>query len=190
MLLFSCKENIHGIKRAAVRRKFVKFKVGEFISKPITGVCKVEDILHPNMNGVKNDALYYLLIPIENSREKIYIPVTSSKYNLRLCLTAEEAWNLIRKIPVIQELQIANEKQREQIYRDEIKTNDPEALVSVIKLIYQRRKTRLEQGKKSISLDEKYFEMAENLLYMELGKALGKPKQDICQMIIDYLDQI
>ena len=167
----------------------MKYKIGEFISKPVTGVCKVEDILHPKMDGVKNDALYYLLIPIENSREKIYIPVTSSKYNLRPCLTAEEAWNLIKKVPAIEELQVDNEKQREQIYKNEIKSNDPEALISLIKMIYHRKIDRVSHGKKVILLDEKYFEMAENLLYMELGMALGKPKQDICQTIIDYHDQ-
>ena len=28
-----------------------------------------------------------------------------------------------------------------------------------------------------------------SLLYMELGVALGKPKQEICKTIIDYIDQ-
>ena len=56
-------------------------------------------------------------------------------------------------------------------------------------MIYHRKMDRLSHGKKIISLDEKYFELAENLLYMELGMALGKPKQDICQTIIDYHDQ-
>ena len=34
-----------------------------------------------------------------------------------------------------------------------------------------------------------YFQIAENLLYMELGVALEKPKQEICKTIIDYIDQ-
>ena len=78
---------------------------------------------------------------------------------------------------------------REQKYKEIIKSNDPEALVSVIKMIYQRKKTRFEQGKKSTSSDDKYFQMAENLLYMELGAALGKPKQEICQLIIEHVEK-
>ena len=78
---------------------------------------------------------------------------------------------------------------REQRYKEVIKSNDPEALVSVIKMIYQRKKVRLEQGKKSTSYDERYFQTAENLLYMELGAALGKPKQEICQLIIDFMNE-
>lgn len=36
---------------------------------------------------------------------------------------------------------------------------------------------------------QRYFQIAENLLYMELGVALEKPKQEICKTIIDYIDQ-
>ena len=35
----------------------------------------------------------------------------------------------------------------------------------------------------------KIFQVAENLLYVELGIALGKPKQQICKTIIDYMNQ-
>ena len=43
------------------------------------------------------------------------------------------------------------------------------------------------QGKKCTATDARYFQIAENLLYMELGVALGKPKQEICKTIIDYI---
>ncbi|MGN0353762.1 MAG: CarD family transcriptional regulator [Muricoprocola sp.] len=167
----------------------MKFEIGDFVSKPVTGVCKVEDILYLKMSGVQNNKLYYLLIPIDHSQEKIYVPVSTSETNLRLCLTEEEAWNLIERIPDIQAVWVDNEKMREQKYKEIIKSNDPEALVSVIKMIYQRKKTRSAQGKKSTSSDDKYFQMAENLLYMELGTALGKPKQEICQLIIEHVDK-
>lgn len=159
------------------------YEIGDLVSKPIKGVCRIEDILH------LDEKLYYLLIPIEDRKEKIYVPVSNSKANLRLCLTAEEAWNLIGRIPEIETIWIDNEKMREQRYKEVIKSNDPEALVSVIKMIYQRKKVRLEQGKKSTSYDERYFQTAENLLYMELGAALGKPKQEICQLIIDFMNE-
>lgn len=43
--------------------------------------------------------------------------------------------------------------------------------------------------KKCTATDARYFQMAENLLYMELGVALGKPKEEICKTIIDYINQ-
>ena len=42
---------------------------------------------------------------------------------------------------------------------------------------------------KCTATDAKYFQTAENLLYVELGVALGKPKQEICKTIIDYINQ-
>ena len=108
---------------------------------------------------------------------------------MRSCLTKEEAWNLLKRIPEIPTAWTNNEKMREQSYKDAIKANDPEALVAVIKMIYQRKQKRLAQGKKCTSTDTRYFQIAENLLYMELGVAIGKPKQEICDTIIDYIDQ-
>ena len=94
---------------------------------------------------------------------------------------------MIKRIPDIPTAWINNEKMREQNYKVAVKANDPEALVAIIKMIYQRKQKRLAQGKKCTATDTRYFQIAENLLYMELGIALGKPKQDVCQTIIDYI---
>ena len=167
----------------------MKYEIGDFVSKPVTGICKVEDILYLNLQDKKDNKWYYLMKPIEDEKEKIYVPVSNSDSRLRLCLTKEEAWNLIKRIPEIPTAWTDNEKMREQNYKDAVKANDPEALVAIIKMIYQRKQKRLAQGKKCTATDARYFQIAENLLYMELGVAIGKPKQEICKTIIDYIDQ-
>lgn len=167
----------------------MKYEIGDLVSKPVTGICKIEDILYLTPQDEKNNKLYYLMRPIEDEKDKIYVPVSNSDSRLRLCLTKEEAWNLIKRIPEIPTAWTNNEKMREQSYKDAIKANDPEALVAIIKMIYQRKQTRLAQGKKCTATDAKYFQTAENLLYVELGVALGKPKQEICKTIIDYINQ-
>jgi len=45
---------------------------------------------------------------------------------------------LIKRIPEIPTAWINNEKMREQNYKVAVKANDPEALVAIIKMIYQR----------------------------------------------------
>ena len=125
--------------------------------------------------------------PIEDEKDKIYVPVSNSDSRLRLCLTKEEAWNLIKRIPEIPTAWINNEKLREQNYKEAVKANDPEALVAIIKMIYQRKQKRLAQGKKCIATDARYFQIVENLLYMELGVAIGKPKKEVCKTIIEYI---
>ena len=165
----------------------MKYEIGDFVSKPVIGICKIENILYLNPQDEKNDKLYYLMKPVEDEKDKIYVPVSSSDSRLRLCLTKEEAWNLIKRIPDIPTAWTNNEKMREQNYKEAVKANDPEALVAIIKMIYQRKEKRLAQGKKCTATDARYFQLAENLLYMELGVALGKPKQEVCRTIIEYI---
>lgn len=167
----------------------MKYEIGDFVSKPVTGICKIEDILYLNPQDERNNILYYLMKPIEDKKEKIYVPVSNADSRLRLCMTKKMAWSLIKRIPEIPTAWVNNEKMREQNYKEAVKANDPEALVAVIKMIYQRKQKRLAQGKKCTSTDTRYFQIAENLLYMELGVAIGKPKQEICDTIIDYIDQ-
>ena len=142
-----------------------------------------------NPQDERNNILYYLMKPIEDKKEKIYVPVSNSDSRLRLCMTKEKARNLIKRIPEIPTAWTSDEKMREQSYKAAVKANDPEDLVAIIKVIYQRKQKRLAQGKKCTATDARYFQIAENLLYMELGVALGKPKQEICKTIIEYIDQ-
>ena len=165
----------------------MKYEIGDLVSKPVTGICKIEDILYLTPQDEKNNKLYYLMKPIEDEKDKIYVPVSNSDSRLRLCLTKEEAWNLIKRIPEIPTAWINTEKLREQNYKEAVKANDPEALVAIIKMIYQRKQKRLAQGKKCTATDARYFQIAENLLYMELGVAIGKPKKEVCETIIEYI---
>ena len=124
----------------------------------------------------------------EDEKDKIYVLISNSDLRWRLCLT-KEAWNLIKRIPEIPTAWINNEKMREQNYKEAVRANNPETLVAIIKMIYQRKQKRLAQGKKCTATDARYFQIAENLLYMELGVALGKPKKEICKTIIGYINQ-
>lgn len=167
----------------------MKYEIGDFVSKPVTGICKIEDVLSMDPMGGKNMKLYYLMKPVEDEKEKIYVAVSNADEKMRSCLTKEEAWDLIGRIPEISMEWKANERMREQEYKEAVKSNDPEVFVGIIKMIYERRKKRVAQGKKCTATDAKYFQIAENLLYMELGTALGKPKQEVCETIIAYIDK-
>ena len=155
----------------------MKYEIGDLVS------------LYLNPQDERNNKLYYLMKPIEDEKEKIYVPVSNADSRLRLCMTKKMAWSLIKRIPEIPTAWVNNEKMREQNYKEAVKANEPEALVSIIKMIYQRNQKRLAQGKKCTATDARYFQTAENLLYMELGVALGKPKQEICETIIEYINQ-
>ena len=135
----------------------MKYEIGDFVSESVTGICKIEDILYLNTQDEKNNKLYYLMKPIEDEKEKIYVPVSNSDSRLRLCMTEETAWNLIKRIPEISTAWTNNEKLREQNYKAAVRANDPEALVAVIIMIYQRKQKRLDKRKKYTATDARYF---------------------------------
>ena len=164
------------------------YEIGDYVMKPMTGVCRIDQIMSLDMDGVSREKLYYLLVPMNEQHEKIYVPVETADFSMRKCISQEEARKLIEEIPQIEVIWIDNEKMREQQYKEAVKKNDPYALVSVIKMTYQRKKARLEQGKKSTAADERYFQTVENLLYAELGLALGKPANEISHLITKYMN--
>ena len=105
-------------------------------------------------------------------------------------MTEDEAEDLLKRIPEINEVWIRNDKEREQNYKNAIQSNDPEKLVGIIKLIYQRKKNRKEQGKKSTVIDGKYFDIAENLLYSELELVMKKSRNEIVEIIKTYCEKM
>lgn len=165
------------------------YEIGSYVVKANNGVCRIEDILHLDLPGTDRNRLYYLLIPLENKNSKLYVPTDTAEQNLRRALSEEEAWIVIRSIPATEAAWIANDKLREQAYKEALHSCDPTALVSIIKNLYLRKKQRTEQGKKSTATDERYFKLAEDHLYAELAFALGKDKSEMRQIITDTIDQ-
>lgn len=158
------------------------YQIGEYVVKSAKGVCNIRAIVHPDFVDDKRK-MYYLLMPLSDKNAKIYVPVDMKAGMIRSIMTEKDADALIRKIPRINKTWISNERERERSYREEIQSNDPERLVGVIKLIYQRKKTRQEQGKKTTAVDERYFDIAENLLYSELEVVMRKNRNEINAMI-------
>ena len=62
----------------------MKYEIGDFVSKSVTGVCKIEDIVSLDLTGKKENKLYYLMKSIEDEKGKLYVPVSNSDAILRL----------------------------------------------------------------------------------------------------------
>lgn len=157
--------------------------------KPSSGVCRVDNIMHLDMSGVDRNRLYYLLVPVNDENGKIYYPVDSSAQQIRKVMTSQEAYELIERIPDIQEISISNDKLREQKYREVVKGIEPESLLSIIKTTYLRKKNRLEKGKKNTVADENYLNLAEKMLFSELCLVLGKEKDEVHNLIAESVNK-
>ena len=159
------------------------YEKGQYIVYGIRGVCQVADIITIDHSVGPKGRLYYELRPCNQKDGKIVTPVDSEKTITRLLLTRPEAEALIQEIPQIKEMTVANDKQREERYKEALKTCDCRVWVSMIKALYLRKQDRIEHKKKVTDLDERYFRMAEDYLNSELSLALDISKEKINEYI-------
>ena len=163
------------------------FEIGDFVVKANNGICRIDDIGYLDIASANKKRLYFYLVPIEESNTKLYVPVDKKDSGIRKVVTEEEAWKIIDEIPEIEEAWITDDKQREQKYKETIQSCDLEKLISIIKNMYNRKQKRTAMGKKSTSIDEHFFKVAENNLYTELAFAIGKNKEDMKQIICEKI---
>lgn len=164
------------------------FEKGEYIVYGNKGICEVKDITVLDLDGTSKDRLYYVLSPKNQKDSKIFVPVDSNKTIMRRLITKDEAEQLIKSIPQIQEIWVENDKLREEKYKECMRTCQCSEWVRIIRTLYIRMQERIAQGKKVTATDERYFKMAEDNLYSELSIALNVPKEKMEQYITQHIE--
>lgn len=151
------------------------YQIGELVQYGNSGVCKIEEIVQ-DVPGLQKDTQCYLLIPIGKKEEKIYSPVDNGRVKMRRILSREEVKELLEKSSEMEEIPIVNEKQCENIYREELYSMDCYRWLSLLKTLYARRAARTAAGKKVTATDERYLKNVEERLKEEFSIAIGKEK--------------
>lgn len=132
------------------------------------GVCKVEAV--QTMDGMQNQKrTYYTLVPIYTTGSKLFVPTDSKKVVTRSVMTKNEAEKLLKEWDEIETLWIENDKKREEVYKEALRSCDSRQWVRLIKTSYQRNQDRMKVGKKATTSDERYLHMAEDHLFGELA---------------------
>lgn len=166
------------------------FNVGDYVIYGNNGACEVLEVGPMNMQGVDKSKLYYTLAPVYVDGSKVFTPVNNKKVFMRPILSKEEAAELIDAIPDIEQLWVSDEKSREQIYREALKTCDCTVLIKIIKTLYLRRQARIDDGKKVTALDERYLKNAEEQLYGELALSLEMEKDEMEAYIASRVEDL
>lgn len=161
------------------------FELGTMLVHPTYGVCEVVHIGKIDMKNVKDERLFYTLVPLYDSKSKLFIPTDSDGLGLRPVMTKESALELVASLPAMEPITVQNEKEREKIFKEMIRGGNCEDISRIIKTLYLRKKARLAAGKKAVSLDEKFLFMAREQLYGELAVSLGIEKNGV----EDYIAQ-
>ena len=165
------------------------FEIGDYVVHNKESVCEITEIGKLNMSFSNKAKDYYTLKPIYNVGATVYIPVDNAKKQIREMLTKEQAEQLIQEMPAIDVISVCDEKRREQFYKQALLTNECKEWVAIIKTAYLRKKKRLDSGKKSINIDDKYLSIAEKFLYGELAAALGMSREDVKIYILKELKE-
>lgn len=163
------------------------FEIGDYVVNATNGICKINEIVELDMSGDKKLKSYFLLRPIEEEHDRVYIPVDNAGKRIRKVITADEAQSVIDRIPQIEELVITSEKERETKYKEAVRSCEPDTVVSLLKCLHNRNEERKKAGKKSTAVDERYWKMAENNLHAELAFVLEKDKLEMKEIIYKML---
>lgn len=154
------------------------FQLDEFVVHNTGGICQIKKIAPLDIPGADVNRKYYFLVPIKPNKSKVFVPVDNSDV-MRKVISDVEARDFIKDIPNIEEMQVDNEKQRENLYREAIKSTNLRELVKVMKNLQTRKLKRLSEGKKSTATDDKYMKIAEENLFEELSFVLGREKREL-----------
>ena len=74
------------------------FEIGDFVMKANNGICRIDDIGHPDISTANKERLYFFLTPLNETNTKLYVPTDKADNSLRRVITEEEAWRFIEEI--------------------------------------------------------------------------------------------
>ncbi|MBQ7636261.1 MAG: CarD family transcriptional regulator [Lachnospiraceae bacterium] len=153
------------------------FKKGDLVQYGNNGVCCVEDIVQ-GMPGLNNDTESYILVPINNRNNMIYLPTDNEKAKVRPVMKQDEARKVLNGIDSLNEYVIDNEKQCEIVYKEAIYSLDCVKWMELLKTLCVRKQTRALNGKKVTSTDERYFKNVSGKLTEEFSVSLGQEEAE------------
>ncbi len=160
------------------------FGVNEYVLYGSEGVCLVESVGHPAINGLDATKEYYTLTPVYRTG-KIYAPV-ESRVKIRKALTKAQVEELINDIDGISSsLDVPKDaKQAQMYYKELVSSYDCGNLIKIIKYVWEKQKEFVGIKKNVPAVDMRYMKIAEDMLYNEFGFALGIDPRDVRGYII------
>lgn len=164
------------------------YKVGDKVAYGTNGLFTIEDIRDEAVLGEKHT--YYVLKSLSGKSESLsFVPVDNESLvsNMRYPLTKQRAESLIEAISDIEPAPwIADTRKRTEKYRELLESGSYENIVSVIKSVQQKEKSRIAEGKKIFISDENIMKKAKAVLYAEISEALNISEGQIEACFADF----
>ena len=106
------------------------FEIGDYVLNATNGICKISEIVELDMSGDKQLKSYFLLRPVEEENDRVYIPVDNADKRIRKVITQDEAQAVLDRVPEIEALAVNNEKERETRYKEAVRSCEPDSVIS------------------------------------------------------------
>lgn len=151
-------------------------KVGDYVIYQ-EQVCQIKEQKINEFTKLES----FILVPVTDSSLKLNVPVNNP--NIKNLMTKEEIKNLIALMPSIPLIDI-EDKLLENEYKRLYHSGSKEDLIRIIKTTYKRNQDRLNNNKKISEKDNKYFTLAENLLYSEIATVFGISLEEAKEYIL------
>ncbi len=151
-------------------------KVGDYVIYQ-EQVCQIKEQKINEFTNLES----FILVPVTDSSLKLNVPVNNP--NIKNLMTKEEIKNLIALMPSIPLIEI-EDKLLENEYKRLYHSGSKEDLIRIIKTTYKRNQDRLNNNKKISEKDNKYFTLAENLLYSEIATVFGISLEEAKEYIL------
>ncbi len=156
------------------------YKIGDLFIYGANGACKIADIKTENFN--RNEKIYYILVPVFDIKETIFVPADNEQL-----VSPAEIQDLIKTIPDKESIWIENVNLRRETYKKIINTANRDALFSLIKTLYERRKELKLLGKNLSVCDENLLRQAQNIIHSEIAAVLEIPLSEVTLYIESQL---
>ena len=167
-------------------------KVGEKIMYGATGLMRIVDIREETV--LDEARKYYVLEELgARSASKTFVPVDNKKLvsSMRPLLTKEEIGELLTKIKEkrLSGVEWHNDnRMRSEQFKRIIESGDREAIISIIRSVYENGVKRQQEGKKNYLADENLMRKAERLISVEFAEVLGISEDDVSEYIRKHVE--
>ena len=157
------------------------YAIGDLVVYENGGVCRVSAIGTPDF--LKGNEKYYTLQPVFDNAGTIYVKVENDKHVLRPLKSKDDIEACIGASGEIEPMYEANDKIRDQEFKDAIRSCDYAVWVAVLKGIAAEQTRREKIGKHLNMRDERCLNRVVTLLSTEYSVACDVPREDALKII-------
>ena len=155
----------------------------------VYGICKVDCLEEKEFMGKASS--YYVLVPLDESKTKLWIPVDNpfTKTRLHYLLNKEEAVDIINQIPFFNTKWIDNDNLRKKEFSDLIRSGNRKETVIILKSIKEHENSLIGKARKLHAIDRQIYDDGLKLIVDEFSYLFGKKKNEFYSEFTKLLEK-